>query len=397
MGAIGEGEALILRVSRNCPWNRCLFCPAYKERRFSNRTAEEVEADIDGVKRITDLLEETSREMGFAGGMGWTALRKAAQNHPELYGDFPANVTQEQSRALRSLQHVANWLSHGAERVFLQDANALSMKRQSLSRVLRYLKDIFPTVDTITCYARSKTCTRRSLEDLRDLKDAGLTWCFVGIESGCDEVLGFMKKGVTMQEHIDAGSKIMASGLRMAAFVMPGLAGGDRELSRKHISDTVAVLNEVQPTEVRVRSLAAIEGSQLYAKWQAGEFAPATEDQLVDEIRMLVEGLTFDCTFETLQMTNPLLTVKGPLSQVKGPMLKMISDYQAMSPVPRAYLLLNRYVDGGYLDWVRSRGRLDARLRQLVDDARESIDKGDADGPAKADRAIFAIKSKGVP
>ena len=87
--------------------------------------------------------------------------------------------------------------------------------------MLAYLKEAFPSVDTVTSYARSKTCARWSQEEWRGLAEAGLTGCFVGIESGSDEVLDYMNKGVTMAEHIHGGRKVMEAGVRMAADQLP--------------------------------------------------------------------------------------------------------------------------------------------------------------------------------
>jgi histone acetyltransferase (RNA polymerase elongator complex component) len=397
MGAIGEAGALFLRINRNCPWNRCLFCPVYKEKKFGARTLQDLRGDIDTIERIRHLLATTSQEIALKGRIDRNVVWETITRHPEIYGQYPAHVTREQWSAFQILNHVSNWLISGARRVFLQDANVPAMKPGDLAMVLRYLKHVFPTIDTITCYARSKTCARRSVEELKALKEAGLSSCFVGIESGCDEVLETMKKGVTMKEHIEAGQKIMAAGIRMAAFVMPGLAGKNKDLAQKHIADTIKVLNEVRPTEVRVRSLAILEGTQLYERWETGVFQAAGEDQLTEEIHMLAEGLTFDCTFETLQMTNPLFITKGALSEIRPAMAELIDHYRGFSPIDRARILLRSYLDGGYLACVKAWGKYDAHLEQLIEDARASLAQGSEAAPEKTQRAIFAIKSKGVP
>jgi hypothetical protein len=397
MGPIGEGQALILRVNRNCPWNQCLFCPVYKGRRFSARSAEEIKGDIDAVSRSRDVLDRTSWQTGLQGLIKAELIQEAAARHPERYGTYPLQITEAQFSALMTLHNVAGWLMNGATRVFLQDANALAMKPGPLAEVLRYLKASFPSVHTVTTYARSRTCARRSLEDLSALKEAGLSWCFVGIESGNDDVLESVRKGVTMAEHIQGGRALMASGIHMAAFVMPGLAGRDGDRSRKHMDDTVTVLNAIQPTEVRVRSLAILEGTRLHEKWASGAFNPATQDQMIGELRTLIEGLSFECTFETLQMTNPLFSMKGPFSQTKAVMLDAIDWYQARPPLQKAEFLLHRFTKEGYLDFVKGWGKDDARLDQEIEEAQKSLAQGTDDAPEKATRAIFAIKSKGIP
>ncbi|MBL7177080.1 MAG: radical SAM protein [Desulfobacteraceae bacterium] len=255
MGAIGEAESLILRVSRNCPWNRCLFCPAYKNRRFSKRTVTDIIKDIDAIRRIEELIEKSSFEIGFPGKVSRELLVHVIRGNPDVF------VNKD---AIRSLNNVANWLFHGGRRVFLQDANALAMNPGDMLAVLKYLKDSFSTIETITSYARSKTCSRRTSEELGELRNAGLSWCFVGIESGCDEILNYMKKGVTRAEHLEGGRKMVDAGIDFAAFIMPGLAGGDRTKSEQHIEKTITLLNDIKPTEVRIRSIAVLEASPLY-------------------------------------------------------------------------------------------------------------------------------------
>jgi len=387
---------LLLRVNRNCPWNQCLFCPVYKGKKFSARSVSEIKGDIDALRRVGDLLGKVSWEVGLTGRIKKEAIEALIRNYPEVYGAYPLNVTPPQWLALQTLYNMGNWLAHGARRVFLQDANALFMKPGDLIEVLHYLKKSFPSIDTITCYARSKTGERRSAEELRELKDCGLSWCFVGIESGCDDALDYMKKGAKKKDHIAGGHRILDAGISMAAFVMPGLAGNDRVLSRKHIQETAAVLNEIKPTEVRVRSLTVLESAPLYPKWESGEFSAPTEDQMVEELRSLFNGITFDCTLETLQMTN-VFTVKGPLASKREFLLGKIDRYQALPPLERARFLLDRYLYEGYLAFIQYCGKEDARLQALIEEARMSLEEQSDDAPKKVERAIFAIKSKGIP
>jgi hypothetical protein len=396
MGPIGEGAALMLRINRNCPWNQCLFCSVYKRSPFSARTAKEIKEDIDRARRIGDLLEDTSRQMGLDGWVQQDVLQAAIQGPPPIYGGVPPGANEKQRMARRCLGNVAGWYMYGARRVFLQDANALFLKPGELVDVLKYLKSAFPTVDTVTCYARSKTCAQRTSEELQDLREAGLSWCFVGVESGCDRVLEAMKKGATKREHISGGQKLMAAGIKVAAFVMPGLAGGDREMGRRHIADTLDVLNEVRPTEVRVRSLAVLESAPLRGKWEAGEFLPPSEAQMVDELKELIEGIDFDCTFETLQMTN-LFTFKGQLPARRQAFLDVLEDYQSLPPLERARYLLNRYVRGGYLDFVLSRDGLDSALERKIEEAERSLEEESPEALKKVEIALGAIKSKGIP
>jgi hypothetical protein len=396
MGPIGEGEALLLRVNRDCPWNKCLFCPVYKGKKFSGRNVDEIKKDIDAIRRVCDLLETTFWKANLAGGIGKEAKEILIRSHPEVYGEYPEVVTEKQWLALQSLGTIVKWLTYGARRVFIQDANALFMKPGDLIGVLNYLKQAFPSIETITSYARSKICHQRSSEELKELKEAGLSWVFVGIESGDDRVLDFMKKGTKKREHISSGQKIMTAGINMAAFVMPGLAGENRELSQKHILETIDVLNEIKPTEVRVRSLAVLEAAPRYKKWESWEFKAPGEDQMVEELEMLLEGLHIDCTIETLQMTN-VFTIRGPLSEKKEHLLQWIDSYRTLSKEDRARYLLYRYLYDGYLECVKSWGMYDDRLKTTVEEAQTTLEKPSQDTMKKVEQAIFEIKSKGIP
>jgi hypothetical protein len=368
----------------------------YKENRFSARSVEEVKRDIDTARRVGDLLEGTSWAIGLSGYVQHEVIEAVIKTYPDVYGKYPSANTKSQWTALHCLSNVANWYMYGARRVFLQDANALFMKPEELIEVLRYLKKAFPTVDTVTCYARSRTCAQRSAEEWKDLHAAGLSWCFVGVESGCDEVLEFMKKGASRKEHIEGGRKLMDSGIQMAAFIMPGLAGRDPERSRRHTADTIAVLNETRPSEVRVRSLAVLERAPLYGKWTAGGFLPPGEDQMVEELREMIEGLTFDCAFETLQMTNAF-TFRGRLPAQKKSFLDALGEYQSLPPVERARYLLNRYVRGGYLNFVQSWDPLDSTLEKKIDEAEKSLEGESPEALEKVEGVLWAIKSKGIP
>lgn len=397
MGPIGESDALILRVNRNCPWNRCLFSPVYKNTRFSYRPSPEVIRDIDSIRRIADLIETVSCRIGMAGRVTREVLLEVIRGYPQIYGIPTSPYTNDQRAALSSLNNVGNWLLHGSRKVFLQDADGLFVKPADLAHILTHLTSSFPSVEVVSSYARSKTCAQRTVEDLAALKEAGLSWVFVGIESGYDSVLRDMHKGVTQQDHIEAGHKIAAAGLHMAAFVMPGLAGTMPSASTSHITATLYVLNSIKPTEVRVRSLAVVEGSPLFEHWQQGTFQPPHDDLMIREIKTLIEGLTFECTFETLQMTNVLFTTKGSLSLLRDTMLTAIENYQSLPRLEQLRVRFNHYVEGGYLACVDQWGKLDATLHDALVKARHAIEHDSSDAARLTEDAALAIKSKGIP
>ncbi len=396
MGPIGEAGSLMLRVNRNCPWNRCLFCPVYKGRRFFPRTAREILSDIDAASRAWSLLDEVSWSMGLGGSVTHGVIRDVMLSRPDLYGAEGDTRSPGQVLAVNTLYNVADWVRHGARRVFLQDADALAMKPASLAGVLVYLKKRFPTIEHVSAYARSKTCAQRTEEDLAAFRENGLTHCLVGIESGSDAVLDFMRKGVVSAGHVAAVARLRGAGIHVAAFVMPGLGGKNPELA-DHMPRTVEVLNACRPHEVRVRSLAVIEGSPLHGLMEAGGFIPPGEAQMIDEIGELICGLDFACEFETLQMTNTLFTFRGPLQRYRQDLLVALGRFRGLSLHERAEVLLRRITQGGYLDFVVSQGRLDEQTGKALREAGRAVEQGSPDAMDKTDRALRLVKSKGIP
>jgi radical SAM superfamily enzyme YgiQ (UPF0313 family) len=116
--------------------------------------------------------------------------------------------------------------------------------------ILNHLKTTFPSIERITTYSRSKTVSRKTVEELQDLKRAGISRIHIGLETGYDPLLQFIKKGVTAQEHIEAGKKVKASGISLSEYVILGLGG--KEMWREHAVETAKVLNQINPDFIRV-------------------------------------------------------------------------------------------------------------------------------------------------
>ncbi len=184
-----EAASLLLRVSRNCPWNRCAFCPVYKGAKFSLRPVDHVLRDIDAVHRHVETLLEST-------GPGTPPPRDQVES--------ALRALPEEERAAFSA--ACHWICAGSmKNVFLQDANALFMRTGELLRIIGHIRQRFPDVRRVTAYARSHTVARKPAEDLAALAGAGLNRLHIGMESGSDAVLAGMKKGVTKAEQITAG------------------------------------------------------------------------------------------------------------------------------------------------------------------------------------------------
>ncbi|MDO8491880.1 MAG: radical SAM protein, partial [Dehalococcoidia bacterium] len=336
----GQDRSLLIRLVRNCPWNRCDFCSAYKGAKFEYRDVAEVKRDIDAVKSIADALRAASWKQGLGGRVTDGAVRAMVQERFDLYqatADSAADVNQR----LQNLVSVANWMNVGAKTVFLQDADAMIMRVPELVEVLRHLKQTFPSIERITSYARSKTIYKRSLEEMKALHEAGLSRLHVGLESGCDEVLEFMQKGVTGRQQIEAGRKIVAAGITLSEYVMPGLGG--KKWSQKHAVDTAHVLNEIGKVDfIRLRSLIVRKNTPLFERLIEGDFVQLTEDEMVEEERLFVSSLTCEANLVSDQMSNLLWEVEGRLPQDKTAILSAIDSYQSMPEFDKLEFRLQR-------------------------------------------------------
>ncbi len=321
-----EAKSLLIRVTRNCPWNKCTFCHTYQGCDFEMRSVEDVKKDIQAARDIADQVSGLSWKMGEGGRVSRSVVTAVFAND-SLYGD-----------AFRS---VAAWLYYGGDSVFLQDANSLILKTEDLLEILRFIREAFPRVSRITSYCRSKTAKRKSVEDLKKLHEAGLSRIHIGLETGYDPLLKFIRKGVTAAEHIEGGKNVVASGISLCEYVMPGL-GGER-WSREHAVETAGVLNAINPDFIRLRSLQVRRGTALYDTMQKGGFSPLGDEGVLREIRVFVEHLEgISSTLISDHILNLLEELEGKLPEDKDKMLAVIDRYFDLPDVDRMIYRLGR-------------------------------------------------------
>jgi len=318
-----EASSLLIRVTRNCPWNQCLFCPASKGVKFSKRTVEEVKMDIDS---MADEIR------------GYAGVRTA----------------------------------------FLQDADSLILPVDDLVAILDYLKEKFPKIDRITTYARSRTLSHKGVDDLKRLRQAGLTRIHTGMESGSARVLQMIKKGMTPEEVVTGGRHVMEAGIELSEYIMPGVAG--QALSEGHAIETARLLNLVRPHFIRVRTFAMHPQSPMQKMVMAGTFVPLTDDEIVFEIRLLVNHLDsmhsyFSCNDFSL---NLLMQVDGFLDEKKEYMLKELDTFLSMTKRQKQVYTLLHYA--GYsrypLSVVYDQNVLDQVVPEIEKIERNGVEHG---------------------
>ncbi len=332
-----EASSLLVRVTRNCPWNRCLFCPAYKGKTFSRRSVEEIKGDID---RMT-----------------------------EAYGSHSGRITS----------------------AFLQDADSLILPTDELVEIIGHIKAVFPAIERVTTYARAKTMKRRSPEAYRRLKEAGLTRIHSGMESGSIEVLKLIKKGITPEDIVQGGQRVKEAGISLSEYIMPGIGG--RRLSKVHALETANVLNQIAPDFIRVRTFAVPPGSPFQRLAEAGDFEPMTDEEIVAEIRLLIQHLApmpshFRCGDFSL---NLLMQVDGRLDRKRESMIRELDRFLGLSKEEKqAYILLQRSYPGQYdLDVIREKG--------FMERVRKEIEHLESEGGDGFNTHIHRLKARQLP
>ena len=163
------------------------------------------------------------------------------------------------------------------------------MKTELLVEIVAFLRETFPTLERVCSYARGKTVFRKKPEELRRLRETGLSRLHIGLESGDDEVLAYVQKGATADEMVQAGRKAIEAGFELSEYVMPGLGG--RERWEQHAKNTARVLNEINPHFIRLRTLHLVRGTPLYEKAERGEFHVNSIEGVLIEIRRFIEDL----------------------------------------------------------------------------------------------------------
>ncbi|KYK34037.1 MAG: hypothetical protein AYK22_00970 [Thermoplasmatales archaeon SG8-52-3] len=238
-----EAGSALIRASRGCPWNRCLFCTMYKTLKFQPKSSEEVLKDID----------------------------KAAKIYAR------------------------------AKTIFIADSDSLVMK--DIDDIIKHIKLRFPYAERITSYARAKTLMKLGIDKLNKIKKAGLTRVHVGLESGDKKTLEFLKKGSTPKEMIEGGKVAKEAGLDLSFYILIG-AGGKKRL-KEHAIESARVCNIVKPDFIRLRTLVVQRGSLLEEKMKEGKYNPTSPVEKLKEVKIFLENLDVKkCELASDHFTN---------------------------------------------------------------------------------------------
>lgn len=274
---VAEANSLLVRVTRGCTWNKCYFCTQYRDFCFSIRKIDEIKRDIDSLY--------------------------------EKYGAY-------------------NFKS-----CFLQDGDSIIMKTDALVEIMEYIKKKFPNLEHLSSYGRASSLVLKSEDEFKRLKNAGLTRMYCGMESGSNDVLEKMNKGITSSQLVEAARLVKGAGIELSVFIILGLGG--RELSKKNAIETAETINLMKPDYVRVRTVALNTDTRLNVMSENGEYTIQSEEEIISEQKILLENIAIDTRYSSDHYVNLLEDVNGKLPDDRNYMLEVINDYESLSEMDR--------------------------------------------------------------
>ena len=267
-----EAASLILQATIGCSYNECTFCGMYREKRFR-------------VRPLPELLAE----------IAW------AREH----------------------------LDEPVRKVFLADGDALVAKASYLRGILEALRAAFPDLRRVSCYASPQSLQVRSVEEMRELRELGLTLYYLGIESGLDAVLARLAKGVDSAEMLRVANKASAAGVTLSTMILLG-AGGPR-LSLEHARASAQLVNAIQPRFVSTLIMTPVPGTPLHEEERRGEYEPLSDVAATRELREFLAGLDLRGTVFRSNHASNALPLEGTLPRDKERLLALLDQVLARS------------------------------------------------------------------
>ncbi len=259
-----EAGSIILQATLGCSANTCTFCMMYKTKKFKVRKFEELQRDLE-----------------------WCADRYRFYN-----------------------------------RIFLADGDALAIRTDQMLKTLELLYRSFPRLLRVTSYANPKNLLVKSREELNEIREAGLTMLYYGVESGDDEILKKVKKQATTAEMIEGCEKAHRAGFDLSVTVILGLAG--KGGSKRHAEKTAGILNEINPRYIGALTLMLGPLEREFAKSMGEDFRLLDKTETLREIRDLVAALKAkDSIFRSNHASN-WLPLRGTFPQDKKKLLELI-------------------------------------------------------------------------
>ncbi len=262
-----EARSYILQCTVGCSHNRCTFCNMYKDKKYRVRELEEIMTDI----------------------------------------------------------RMAKLYYHDVEKVFLADGDALAMETSDLLQILTALYQSFPSLKHVGIYASPDSILNKSVEELSDMKKHGLTMAYLGVETGDEELLKDIRKGVTYEEMVAAGKRVREAGILLSVTILLGLAGRTPK-AVEHALNTAKICNEINPDYIAALTLMLTPKTELYRRMKKGEFELPGPFEILEEMRIIIEHLDVQGSEFRSNHASNYLPIKGRLPDDKKEILELIDQ-----------------------------------------------------------------------
>ena len=262
-----EANSYILQCTVGCSHNQCTFCGMYKDKKYR-------------VRQIAEIMEDI-------------AMAK------DQYGDL--------------------------EKAFLCDGDAIALDTDMLLAIVKKLYSTFPSLRHVGSYVGPQSTLSKSMEELKELRAAGLTKAYIGVETGDDELLKKVKKGVGYGQMLEAGRNLVAADINLSAMVLLGLAGRGGA-SRRHALATAKICNEMKPQYLAALTVTPVPGTVLYKQLQQGSFELLDPFETLEEMKQIFENITADNLKFVGTHASNYLPISGTLQRDKDKMIKMVDD-----------------------------------------------------------------------
>ncbi|MCX7982258.1 MAG: radical SAM protein [Syntrophales bacterium] len=242
-----EARSLLLQVTVGCSHNKCTFCGTYKGVRFRIKSEEEIREDIVEAAKYKRFIR----------------------------------------------------------RVFLCDGDALIIPQDRLVRILEMIKEHLPGVERVGLYGNAKSILRKSDDNLMELKSLGLGIVYLGVETGNDEILAAVRKGVTYDQMVEAGRKVKRAGITLSTTILLGIGG--KEKSMDHARDTARIISDIDPDFCGALTVMLIPGTPLYQAYVDGSFVLPDTFGFLEELGVIIgQSHLTNCFFTSNHASNYL-------------------------------------------------------------------------------------------
>ena len=262
-----EASSYLLQCTVGCSHNQCTFCGMYKDKKYRVRQLQEILEDI----RLAE----------------------------DYYGDV--------------------------EKVFLCDGDAIAIETDTLLKIIRALYAAFPSLRHVGSYVGPQSTLTKSPAELRALRSAGLTKAYIGVETGDDELLKKVHKGVGRDEMLEAGRRLVGAGINLSSMVLLGLAGPG-EASRRHALATARICDEMKPRYLAALTVTPVPGTVLYRQVQKGEFQLLDPFETLAEMKTIFENITLDPLKFVGTHASNYLPITGTLQKDKSKMIALVDS-----------------------------------------------------------------------